>query len=81
MLRLAPIPRWIWRLQERRRRLRCAKKIEQALAEDKPVNIPEVFLKDKALAITVSQVKDLNGDKIGASVLFHDITTEKSLEK
>ena len=56
-------------------------KIEQALAEDKPVNIPEVFLKDKALAITVSQVKDLNGDKIGASVLFHDITTEKSLEK
>lgn len=56
-------------------------KIEQALAEDKPVAVPEVYLKDKALEISVSPVKDSDGNKIGASVLFHDITTEKSLEK
>lgn len=56
-------------------------KIEQALKEDKSITLPEVYLKDKALEITVSPVKDNAGAKIGASVLFHDITTEKSLEK
>ena len=55
--------------------------IEQALVQDKPVVAPEVYLKDKALEITVSPVKDGGGEKIGASVVFHDITTEKSLEK
>lgn len=56
-------------------------KIEQALEEDRPVIVPEVFLKDKALEIAISTVKDSGGGKIGASVVFHDITTEKSLEK
>jgi signal transduction histidine kinase len=56
-------------------------KIEQAIKEDKPVISPEVYLKDKALEITVSPVKDTSGNVFGASVLFHDITTEKSLEK
>ncbi|MBI3232264.1 MAG: GAF domain-containing protein [Candidatus Doudnabacteria bacterium] len=55
--------------------------IEQALKQDRPVISPEVYLKDKALEITVSPVKDNGGQKIGASVVFHDITTEKSLEK
>ncbi len=56
-------------------------KIEQAIKEDKPVVAPEVYLKDKALEITVSPVKDNSGMVFGTSVLFHDITTEKSLEK
>jgi PAS domain S-box-containing protein len=56
-------------------------KIEQSLAEDKAISIPEVFLKDKALEISVSPVKSKDGEKLGVSVLFHDITTEKSLEK
>jgi signal transduction histidine kinase len=56
-------------------------KIEQAIKQDKPVISPEVFIKDKALEITVSPVKDNSGLVFGASVLFHDITTEKSLEK
>jgi len=56
-------------------------KIEQALSENKPVTAPEVLLKDKALELTVSPVKDSQGVTIGASVVFHDITTEKSLEK
>ncbi len=56
-------------------------KIEQALDQDKPVIVSEVFLKDRALEISVSPVKDNSGEKIGASVVFHDITTEKSLEK
>lgn len=56
-------------------------KIEQALKEDKPVFIPEVYLKDKALELIISPVKNNLGEKIGASVFFHDVTTEKSLEK
>ncbi|MEK7617894.1 MAG: ATP-binding protein [Patescibacteria group bacterium] len=56
-------------------------KIDQALGQNKPIITPEVYLKDKALEITISPVKDNNGEKIGASVVFHDITTEKSLEK
>ena len=55
--------------------------IEKALAQDKPMVAPEVYLKDKAFEITVSPVKDSAGLKIGDSVVFHDITTEKSLEK
>ncbi len=56
-------------------------KIEQALKEDKSITLPEVYLKDKAVEITIAPVKDGAGEKIGASVLFHDVTTEKSLEK
>lgn len=56
-------------------------KIEQALAENKPQFIPEVYLKDKALELTISPVKTIEGEKLGVSVLFHDITTEKSLER
>src|SRR3989344_7431618 len=55
--------------------------IEKDLAQDKPMVAPEVYLKDKAFEITVSPVKDSAGLKIGDSVVFHDITTEKSLEK
>jgi len=56
-------------------------KIEQAVAENKTITLPEVLLKDKALEMTISPVKDNQGKTIAASVLFHDITTEKSLEK
>ncbi|MBI5530185.1 MAG: PAS domain-containing protein [Candidatus Doudnabacteria bacterium] len=56
-------------------------KIEQAIAEDKPIAIPEVLLKDKALELTIASVKNSEGEIIGASVVFHDITTEKALEK
>lgn len=56
-------------------------KIEQAIAEDKPVAVPEVMLKDRALELTAAPVKDNAGQTIGATVVFHDITTEKSLEK
>ncbi len=56
-------------------------KIEQALAEDKPIVISEVLLKDKALEVVISPVKSSLGENIGASVVFHDITSEKSLEK
>jgi signal transduction histidine kinase len=56
-------------------------KIEQSISEKKVITMPEVFVKDKALDITVSPVKDDAGVLIGASVLFHDVTTEKTLEK
>jgi signal transduction histidine kinase len=56
-------------------------KIEQALLEDKPIFIPDVVLKNKALEVTITPVKNNLGEKIGSCVVFHDITTEKSLEK
>jgi signal transduction histidine kinase len=56
-------------------------KVEQAIKQDKPVIVPEILLKDKALEITVSPVKDSQGEQLGVSVAFHDVTTEKSLEK
>jgi signal transduction histidine kinase len=56
-------------------------KIEQAVAQDKAITLPEVFLRDKALEMTIAPVKDSQGQIIAASVVFHDITTEKTLEK
>lgn len=56
-------------------------KIEQSISEGKVISLPEVILKDKALEVSISPVKDNTGQIIAASVLFHDITTEKSLEK
>jgi PAS domain S-box-containing protein len=56
-------------------------KIEQAVAEDKAITLPEVYLKDKALELTIAPVKDNQGVIIAASAVFHDITTEKTLEK
>jgi signal transduction histidine kinase len=56
-------------------------KIEQAIAEDKAISLPEVILKDKALELTIAPVKDSQGEIIAASAVFHDITTEKTLDK
>lgn len=56
-------------------------KVDQAMAEDKTVLVEELFLKNKALEVTVNPVKNSSGEKIGVSVFLHDITTEKSLEK
>jgi signal transduction histidine kinase len=56
-------------------------KMEQAIAENKAIVLPEVILKDKALELTIAPVKDNSGAVIAGSVVFHDITTEKTLEK
>lgn len=56
-------------------------KIDQALAESKPIVINEVYIRDRALELTVTPVRDQSGEKLGAAAVFHDITTEKSLEK
>lgn len=56
-------------------------KIDQALAESKPIVISEVYIRDRALELTVTPVRDQSGEKLGAAAVFHDITTEKSLEK
>ncbi len=55
--------------------------VDQAMAENKTVLVEELFLKNKALEVTVNPVKNSSGEKIGVSVFLHDITTEKSLEK
>ncbi len=56
-------------------------KIEQVIAEGKSFVVPEVLIKDKILELTVAPVKDAVGELIGVSVVFHDISSEKSLEK
>ena len=56
-------------------------KIEQSIAENKVLTLPDVFLKNKALELTISPVKDSLGQLMGATVVFHDITTEKTLDK
>lgn len=56
-------------------------KIEQAVAENKTIVLPEVILKDKVLELEIAPVKDSQSEVIAASVVFHDVTTEKSLEK
>jgi signal transduction histidine kinase len=38
-------------------------------------------LKDRALELTITPVKNQQREKWGATVVFHDITSEKSLEK
>jgi signal transduction histidine kinase len=56
-------------------------KIEEAIEKQLPITIPEVFLLDKALELTITPVRDHQGEKRGASVILHDVTSEKSLEK
>ncbi|PIR96520.1 MAG: hypothetical protein COT92_00625 [Candidatus Doudnabacteria bacterium CG10_big_fil_rev_8_21_14_0_10_42_18] len=56
-------------------------KIEQATAQNKNMVVPEIIVKDKALELGIAPVKNPLGQTIGASVVFHDVTSEKSLEK
>jgi signal transduction histidine kinase len=56
-------------------------KIDEALAKDVPVAVPELLLHDKVMDITLTPVRDKEGVHRGVAVILHDITTEKSLEK
>ena len=56
-------------------------KIDEALAKDLPVSVPELLLHDKVMDITLTPVRDKEGVHRGVAVILHDITTEKSLEK
>jgi signal transduction histidine kinase len=56
-------------------------KIDEAISEDKPISVPELFLKDRALELTMTPVKDQTEQTMGVSVILHDVTSEKSLEK
>ncbi len=56
-------------------------KIEEAISKNKAIKVPEVFLKDKALELTITPAKDLNDAIMGVSVIMHDVTSDKSLEK
>jgi signal transduction histidine kinase len=56
-------------------------KIEEALAKNMPIVSSEVILKDKALEVTITPVRDKQGEHRGVAVILHDVTSEKSLEK
>jgi signal transduction histidine kinase len=56
-------------------------KIDETLAKNVPIDVPEVYLHDKVMNITLTPVRDKNGDHRGVAVILHDVTSEKSLEK
>lgn len=56
-------------------------KIDESLAKNIPLSVPELLLHDKVIEITVTPVRDKAGIYRGVAVILHDITTEKSLEK
>lgn len=56
-------------------------KIEEAITKHQPIRIPEVVLKDYVVEMTITPVRNQEGENLGAAVVFHDVTTEKSLEK
>ncbi|OGE74783.1 MAG: hypothetical protein A3K08_01885 [Candidatus Doudnabacteria bacterium RIFCSPLOWO2_01_41_7] len=56
-------------------------KIEESLRKDKLEVEEQLKLDEKVLRVLVSPVKDAANEPLGAVVLFHDITKEKSIEK
>lgn len=56
-------------------------KIEEAIQKHQPIRLPEVVLHDYVVEMTVTPVRNAQGDNLGAAVVFHDVTSEKSLEK
>lgn len=56
-------------------------KIDETLAKNIPIDVPEVYLHDKVMNITLTPVRDKNGEHRGVAVILHDVTSEKSLEK
>lgn len=56
-------------------------KIDESLAKNMAITVPEILLHDKVLEITLTPVRDKTGENRGVAVILHDITTEKSLEK
>ncbi len=56
-------------------------KIDEAVQKHIPIVVEEVILRDKALQVTVMPVLDRQGENRGASVILHDVTSQKALEK
>lgn len=56
-------------------------KIEEAIKKHEPIKLPEVMLKDYVVEMTITPVRNSQGENLGAAVVFHDVTTEKALEK
>ncbi len=56
-------------------------KIEESISKDTAIKVPELFLKDRALELTITPAKDQNQEIMGVSVILHDVTADKSLEK
>lgn len=56
-------------------------KIDEALSKNIPIDVPEVYLHDKVMNITLTPVRDKSGVQRGVALILHDVTSEKSLEK
>lgn len=56
-------------------------KIDQAIDTKSPIVISGVQLRDHMVELTITPVRSQQGDQLGAAVVFHDVTTEKDLEK
>ena len=56
-------------------------KIEESVSKDTAIKVPELYLKDRALELTITPAKDQSGETMGVSVILHDVTASKSLDK
>lgn len=56
-------------------------KVEEAVIKHQPIKLPEVALKDHVVEMNITPVRNSQGENLGAAVVVHDVTTEKSLEK
>ncbi len=55
-------------------------KLEQAMKSRNPVRFSPIKMNNYVLDLTVTPVRSMNGDELGAVAVFRDITTEKELE-
>lgn len=56
-------------------------KLDEAVGKDKIVEQKDIFLRNKALHLLISPVKDSKGELMGSAILFRDVTAEKELEQ
>ncbi len=55
--------------------------VQQAMVEQKPLQLPEFELNGWAVQVAVEPVKDKFGYLLGAAVVFHDVTAARQLER
>jgi len=56
-------------------------KIEESIKEEKEVSVEELELANFAVQLVISPVRDPQGALLGSVIIFHDITSQKEVER
>jgi PAS domain S-box-containing protein len=56
-------------------------KIEESIKEEKEVSVEELELANFAIQLVISPVRDPQGALLGSVIIFHDITSQKEVER